>query len=274
MAAHVATVGRILNSKILWSLGALALAGWVFFQWLYPTCTFRYRLTVEVMTPDGPKSGSSVIEVSYSSTRPIPNPGIWRSDTITGEAVYVDLGRGKNLFVTLTRAGSGRPHQNPVEGNVPPFPNQRLNKLDLAKANGAFDAKWLPIKIFDLSRAPGKERRMCAEAAKFEGAGPRPVPLSNLPTTVTFQNLADPSSVQLLDPRDLAAKFGPGYAISSTTLEWTSDKVTRSIRTRLPWLSEHPEPSLVPLPNPQLPEIVRKLRFGHFVLDQPSHFSF
>ena len=92
------------NRLVRWVLApalVLSALGWGYFQINYPTCTFRYKLTAEVMTPDGLKTGSSVLEVSYHTgphVLPDPNP---RFDTLLGEAVYVDLGQGKNLFVTL-----------------------------------------------------------------------------------------------------------------------------------------------------------------------------
>ena len=56
----------------------------------------KYRLTVEVETPDGVKSASGVLAV-------IPDRGYNRGgQTRTrGDAVFVDLGGGKNLVALL-----------------------------------------------------------------------------------------------------------------------------------------------------------------------------
>ena len=62
----------------------------------------RYRLTIEADTPDGPRDGSSVIEVERR-TRPawIPAPGPRTEYRVRGEAVFVDLGSGRNLVAGL-----------------------------------------------------------------------------------------------------------------------------------------------------------------------------
>jgi hypothetical protein len=154
------------NRFLKWVLAPFAVLsslGWGYFQYEYPTCTFRYKLTAEVMTPEGLKTGSSVIEVSYSSTSPIPNPGRWRLDRLSGEAVFVNLHQGKNLFVTLGNYESGRPFRGwtlPYPGSHLDTQSQSDDMFDYSKMNGALSALWLPIKFYELGRTPGKEREM------------------------------------------------------------------------------------------------------------------
>ena len=65
------------------------------YKLLYPTYTYRYRLSVEVETPDEIRSGSSVIEVRYEMFPEL----LTERDHISrvfGEAVFVDLGQGKH----------------------------------------------------------------------------------------------------------------------------------------------------------------------------------
>lgn len=234
-----------------------------FFKLSYPTGTFQYKITAEVMTPDGLKTGSSVIEVSYSSVHPLPNPGLWRSDSVTGEAVYVDLGGGKNLFITLGVAGSGRPHQS---WNLP-SPDWPFNENDYARMDGALGALWLPIKIFNLGRTPGAELDMENRVAKYYGTGPRVISPSNLPTIVTFKNLNDSLSAELVDPHDLVASYGEGYSLKAVYIEIVNEKPAQQIRHVLPWLSQYSEPGLVKTPDPTLPKIFSVLRHGHFSMD-------
>lgn len=64
--------------------------------------TYRYRLTVEVDTPEGLRTGSSVIEVTQRMVRPGSDPA---SKAVRrrarGEAVAVDLPAGRTLFALL-----------------------------------------------------------------------------------------------------------------------------------------------------------------------------
>ncbi|MEY9457506.1 hypothetical protein [Bradyrhizobium ottawaense] len=60
----------------------------------------KFRLTVEVTTPDGIKAGSGVLAV-------VPDRNYNRGGrtTMRGEAVFVDLGQSKNLVALLARTG-------------------------------------------------------------------------------------------------------------------------------------------------------------------------
>ena len=67
----------------------------------YRSEEFRYRMTVEVDTPQGLRTASSVIEVEVSDPGPnsLPEAGI--NTKVRGEAVAVDLPGGKVLFALL-----------------------------------------------------------------------------------------------------------------------------------------------------------------------------
>jgi hypothetical protein len=53
-----------------------------------------------------------------------------------------------------------------------------------------------------------------------------PVPPILYPLLVTFTDIADPKTVTRVDSANLAATFGPGYALTSITLEITDEPVT------------------------------------------------
>lgn len=92
------TFGRKLDLFAL-AVGVLLL-GWCTIH--DPTPTYRYRLTVEVETPEGLRTGSSVIEVDTRQTRFALNPsaaGV--SERVRGEAVAVDLPGRRTLFALL-----------------------------------------------------------------------------------------------------------------------------------------------------------------------------
>jgi hypothetical protein len=50
---------------------------------------------------------------------------------------------------------------------------------------------------------------------------------------VTFKDIADPTSVVLVDPDDLAASFGAGYRLKAITVQVTDKPVTVGIEKRL-----------------------------------------
>jgi hypothetical protein len=198
---------------------SLPLLGIVYYQYNYPTCTFRYKLTAEVMTPDGLKTGSSVIKVSYSHNA---DWGGGKSADLhmTGEAVYVDLGQGKNLFVTLKSQESGR--EVSLNRNYAPF-------------KGALDGFALPLKVFGLRWNFGQERDLCA-ASRLIPLGTRfDVTFENLPTLVTFNSLDDPYSVSVIQPDQLAL-LGQGMTLKRVTVAKSEEQIFNIIDGVLPWL--------------------------------------
>jgi hypothetical protein len=85
------------------------------------------------------------------------------------------------------------------------------------------------------------------EGKRDRAAGVIAVPEVQYPMLVTFGDIADPASVKLVDPADLAASFGPGVRLKSVTLEVTDEAVTRpKLDILLSWLGPFPEPALGP----------------------------
>jgi hypothetical protein len=75
------------------------------------------------------------------------------------------------------------------------------------------------------------------KAAK--AAGVRNVPPVALPTTITFRDLSDPMSVELVDPRNISTAYGEGYSLTKVTIELTDDPPTKGIVKLLPWLPNY-----------------------------------
>lgn len=184
------------------------------------------------MTPDGLKSGSSVVEVSYQkSLGLLPDSRGKHVDSLRGEAVYVDLGGGKNLFVTLGSLYSNRPSLGWLHVN--PFREPDEYK----KMSGSLDPIWLPIKLFRLGRSEGKELEMCTRVSSLYGSAPETVDLNNLPTLVTFTDLLRPETARAVNPYDLSTNFGVGYSLVAK-IEVSNAPITQTIETILPWLLE------------------------------------
>jgi hypothetical protein len=229
-------VKRILNNWFVkWVLAPVAVLwalGWGYIQINHPTCTFRYKLTAEVMTPEGLKSGSSVLEVSYQMSNGwLPDSRGKHIDSLRGEAVYVDMGNGRNIFVTLGTLDSNRP--SPGWFHTNPF--REPGEYDLMV--GSLDPIWLPVKVFRLGRAEGKELEMCKRIYKFNGSQQTPINSNNLPTLVTFSDLHQPDTALVVNPNNLVTNFGVGHSIVAK-IEISNEPVTLKIDRILPWLQD------------------------------------
>jgi hypothetical protein len=207
-------------------LCALIWVTWGYFQHEYPTCTFRYKLTAEVQTPEGVKTASGIWQVSYGHSVDMgggPQP----RNTIVGDALFLDLGMGKNLFITFTRAKSGR--DSPIAGG-PWLSNQ-------AARSGAANVFGIPLRVLNEHWSFGSEPELCA-AIMQKGTGKTyDVPFDWLPTLVTFSDLKDPNTSTVIQPDKLADSFGEGYNLNSVKISLSNEPITQDLDQVLPWLS-------------------------------------
>jgi hypothetical protein len=185
-------------------------------SWFDDTPSYRYRLTVEVDTPEGLKTGSSVIEVDTRTVRPGSSPAsVGVSLRARGEAVVVDLPDGRTLFALLQSSEDSQWAARVMLVLAPksrePFVEQFDNMMELyGKGPIALPRMWPAV-----------------------GHLPR---RSAYPMLVIFGDLDDPASVEEVDPDNLAAHFGEGVALRRITVEMTDDPVTSGIEKRLGWL--------------------------------------
>jgi hypothetical protein len=174
----------------------------------------KYRVTVEVDTPAGVKSASGVVAVTpyrgYS--------GIGRTRT-SGEAVFVDLGGGKNLVALLAHLD---------------------NKIDLDAIN------YVALRAYT---AAAGSRVNFNDMSKQTGTVP--VKAALVPVLVAFADPANPGSARLVSPDDSETVLGKGFRLHGITAEvvpngvWPIDfggalgePVTRGIAAHLPWLNQ------------------------------------
>ncbi|MDG6078622.1 hypothetical protein E3U23_05375 [Erythrobacter litoralis] len=207
--------------RIVGAVLAVAILAGCGFLGLDPTPDYRYRLTVEVDTPQGLRSGSSVIEVEtdVASATTIPSPGSV-SHRVRGEAVAVDLPDGRTLFALL-RSGTDADWASRVMSMLAPDPpddvedrfQARFDNLLALEGKLTLPRMWPPVGHLE-------ER-------------------SAYPMLVTFGDIAVPTSVTEVDPDDLAATFGEDYALRRITVELTDAPVTTGIEKRLGWLPNY-----------------------------------
>ena len=185
-----------------------------------PSEELRYRLTVEVETPQGLRTGSSVIEVRGVRNPDWVNPeGRGTRSSFKGEAPAVDLPGGKTLFALLKTAGG---------------------------ASDAADYPWLAFRdrLKDSQDWLDSMRRMrgwIGEVVPMPATETviRNKTLSALPLLVTFGDINDPKSVEQVDPADLAKSFGRGVHLRRITVEITDGAVTMGIEKKLVWIGDY-----------------------------------
>jgi hypothetical protein len=164
------------------------------------TYEWNQKLTVEVATPNGPRAGSAVIhEQAISGV--ILLSGNRAEYHITGEATVVEVAPGKYLFALLGE-----------------YTKSLASAAWRAEMGNDADRNWSIIEA---------KRESIALPPKF------------YPLLVTFTDITDPRTVKQVDPTNLAASFGPGYALKSITLEITDEEVTDGeVQKILPWIGD------------------------------------
>ncbi|SFJ27388.1 hypothetical protein SAMN05216304_10689 [Bosea sp. OK403] len=182
--------------------------------------SYRFRVTIEVETPRGMRSGSSVYEVHYSRFG-----GSAHAD-LRGQAVVVEVGDGRELFALLAHGPTG--------SNTDVFPWLPVSALT--------GATWGWASTEALQRAPLPE-------GKVDLSGPL------IPTIAFSTDASDPKSFQAVMPENLSAMLGSGYLFRRATLEivpagiwpfrnmplhrplWlVGEPITLDIARKLPWL--------------------------------------
>jgi hypothetical protein len=151
--------------------------------------TWRYEVTVVVETPEGIKTGSAVRQVSNTAFIDFPSiPHGTNPANFKGEAVVVDLGERGFLFAVLNVS----PHAEFMEAFYNPHGSSTVRGINYYNWNVDREKKTLdPLDFF------------------------------NYPTFVTFKDIDDPKSVQLVYKTELVG--GRDYKITDNTKEVLGD---------------------------------------------------
>jgi hypothetical protein len=164
---------------------------------------YRFKMTVEVETPEGSKTGSSVYEVETTGSRDLVAGGTGSRFTLRGEAAAVDLPGGRTLFALLRMARGTSSDDN-------------VAMMSMITMDPAFDYDW-----------------MASTKKIVSGAGiksPTEVAAKDYPMLVMFTDINDPTSVELVDPRVVGVK--------RIMVEVTDERVTIKIIEKLGWLRD------------------------------------
>ena len=141
----------------------------------------KYRLTVEVETPEGVKSASGIMAVhpdrSYSRGG---------KTSTKGDAVFVDLGGGKNLVALLAHIDK----------------SLELDDINYV-ALRAYKAAGQNVSFNQMSRMTGTV----------------PVTGEVIPVLVSFADPADPATARVVPPDDVEAALGKGIRLRGISAE-------------------------------------------------------
>jgi hypothetical protein len=191
-------------------------------------------LTLEVDVDGVTKTASNVVEV-HCGRRSFPEKQ--RFCTINGEALYMDLGPGRQpLIALLTRPRYAIPlsERSPIPREIwrrdadgPIFVLEHLfglSERELGKPSA--EEKYDSFKgFFALLRAFHEQKE------------PRELTPELLPDLVTFSDVNDPLTVTFVEPTNMSTALGAGVQFKRATIEITGDSITNGTSNRLPWLS-------------------------------------
>lgn len=228
--------------KIALAILAMLIGGvaWVKF-YSFPEFTWRQRMIVEVNVNGMIVSGSSVIENRVRfSPHWVPSNG-HRHPSLVGEAVVVDMGERGYLFALLRSEGRIGHAMSLALRLYPELFHDSEGRL--LSTSDPFDSPYHTLR--DLRET-------------------REIPRDNYPMLVTFTDINDPKTVQLVDPDDLAATFGERVSLKRITLEITSDPLTDRIVGVLGWLPQRSKGYLDGSPIHNSTDLANRLHSGNF----------
>ncbi|SRR6266702_4261230 len=173
---------------------------------MFPTYSYRYRLTVAIEIDGQVHSGSSVIEVVWRGAPEFGDVGPYHPG-IRGQAAFVDLGEHRAVVAVLTAR---------AQGGIVRWPE-------------GVDALWLVPQAF------GKGLSL-EEFPQLSGLrGRRELAPDNMPRLIWFSDIADPKTARRIDPVSIPTLFGPGARLAAAYVEITRDPIITDIDKKLPW---------------------------------------
>ena len=162
--------------------------------------TWRYKITIEIETPEGIKSGSAVREVrAWKNAAKIINPDVSPIEyEVIGEAVVVDLGKRGFLF-----------------GLMNDFTYLDVGNSLLAGDTNDMDS-YKSLRVGDKSELK-----------------------KDVPAFVIFSDINNPQSVMGCGISVMENVLGSGVKFKNIMIEITDDPVTKYVEDILPWLSQY-----------------------------------
>lgn len=162
--------------------------------------SYRFKMTVEAETAQGPRFGSSVYEAMAHRTLKLTSEESEGSGGIRGQATILDLPSGP-VFVLL---------RTPTMGDD--LDSVATLAMRPSAATGHFSDYLKAVRSL----------------GGWFGGGKADLPRKDWPLMVRFGDLRDPTTAELVDPRTIG--------VMRITVETTGADLTEGIDTRLSWL--------------------------------------
>ena len=214
-------ISRRSFATLLCGAGLVAMAGCSAFE---PSETLRFRITVEIDTPLGVRSGSSVWELTITDIA----IGFTQSeDQFRGEAVAVKLPNEQTVFALLiSEYGQQDYPKYLIREWLKTYPDysdiDNKNFLSAFPNWTAVEASWEVPRKFDFD---------CETGPNCKDGG--------YPMFVTFKDINDPATVTKVDPDDFEASFGERYRLKSVTVTATNKPITTGFHIRYKSIAYH-----------------------------------
>lgn len=216
----LANLGKILGVAAL-LVATAAIAADLGIKVTTQKASWRYKMTVEVETPEGIKTGSAVREVTV--VKPTPEiQGLYDTKvTVDGEAVVVDLGKRGILFALLSGYDMGPDNAYQVVFNSlsgPPGLSEEGIEYykNLKNIKATLKPENYPFLVTFLDKKNPKTIKMIHEM-KWDGTYP-----------MHYKIFADHSE----------EIFGKGVHVKDIKIEMTNEPVTKIIDKYMPSYSQ------------------------------------
>lgn len=198
---------------------------------VFPTYTHRYRLTISIEVDGQVHTGSSVIEIAYVRQPELPSVGDFAPPRVRGQAPFVDLEQYGAVVAAL--------HPGAIR-------------------NGSSNVTYLAMKAYGVGGGYEAYRTIAQQR------GRRDLSADNMPLLIWFEKVGDPTTAQVLDPRDFSSKLGPDARLHAAYVEITDDPIQVDIDKKLPWYPELAERQRgnPPIQYPGHLELLRDLFVG------------
>ena len=178
------------------------------------SASYRFRMTVEVTTPQGVRTGSSVYQVTAFKGISVGDRGGGGTE-LSGEAVVIDLPDGP-IFALLSNGNPAETLAGIATEAFATVENRPISGFDeFFAAVARLGSRWSTLQT-DLPR-----RRDSGILKRTDGDED-----NNWPMFLRFRDIGDPKSVERIEPETIG--------VTRIRLETTRDAVTTGVKKRLP----------------------------------------